>query len=285
MKRFLTLVYFLFFALSNLVTAQQQADTSALQLIDTMSVKPLDYSRLGGAQSILVKPGKTIIQDIEQSHLSEKNAGVFILLMFMLASLTYLKTAFSNDLEGLIQSVTNANLAQQIFRTQRDEFSFSSVLLNANFVIAISLYTQFILSRYFHVSSAQSSSSILFIIFLFTFFYVAKISALKLIGVMFELTNVCDEYIFNFTIICKMLGLALLPALFIFYTAPEKFFSFIFVTTLFICALLAAIFIWRGLSTGYKILYRSVYHFFIYVCVVEISPIFLLFKLLTKTII
>ena len=33
------------------------------------------------------------------------------------------------------------------------------------------------------------------------------------------------KYIFNFTAVCKTLGLALLPALFIFYTAQEKFFN------------------------------------------------------------
>jgi hypothetical protein len=58
----------------------------------------------------------------------------------------------------------------------------------------------------------------------------------------------------------------------------------IFISTIFIAATFAIIFVWRGLSTGIKLMYKSVYHFFIYVCVVEISPIFLLFKLLTKTI-
>jgi hypothetical protein len=39
----------------------------------------------------------------------------------------------------------------------------------------------------------------------------------------------------------------------------------------------------RGLSTTYKLMYSSLYHFLIYICVGEILPIFLFFKLLTKT--
>ena len=152
------------------------------------------------------------------------------------------------------------------------------------FIVVMSLYVRFILVRYFHVSTLESFSSILFINFLFTFFYLGKIAVIKVIGVLFEVSDACEEYIFNFTTVCKTLGLALLPALFIFYTAPQKFFNFVFVITVFVFASLLAVFIWRGLSTAYKLLYRSLYHFFIYVCVVEISTIFLLFKLLTKTI-
>jgi hypothetical protein len=275
----------LVFAFNFVAFAQPAADSVRAASITNDSVRPTDYSALNNSQSILLLSQKQITQDVEQYHASNKSAGVFILLMLMLASLTYLKMAFGNDMEGLLQSVTNASLAQQIFRTQQAEFSFSSIILNLNFVVAISLFVQFILSVYFHVSSALNISSILSIIFLFTFFYVAKIVALKLIGIMFEIRSECDEYIFNFTVICKTLGLALLPALFVFYTAPGKFFTFTFAITALLCSVFVAIFVWRGLSTGYKILYRSVYHFFIYVCVVEISPIFLLFKLLTKTII
>ena len=184
-----------------------------------------------------------------------------------------------------MQSVINQNLSQQIFRTQSGEISFADILLNTNFVVVLSLYVRFFSMKYFHVLSLDSFSSVLFLIFLFTFFYVGKIITVKFIGKIFELQQVCDEYIFNFTTLCKTLGLALLPALFIFYVAPVRFFNFIFIITILFCVAFTLIFVWRALSTAYKLLYRSVYHFFIYVCVVEISLMFLFIKLLTKTII
>jgi hypothetical protein len=236
-------------------------------------------------QSFLMSHNKTVVNDIEQPNSSEKNAYVFMLLVAMLAALTYLKTSFGKDLEDLVQSVINQNLAQQIFRTQSKEISFSTVVLNLNFIVVVSLYARFVLVKYFHVSTLENFSSILFMNFLFTFFYLMKIGVIKVIGVLFEVSDACDEYIFNFTTACKTLGLTLLPALFIFYTAPQKFFNFVFVLTILIFAFMVLMFVWRGLSTAYKLMYRSVYHFFIYVCVVEISTIFLLFKLLTKTII
>jgi len=258
------------------------ADSTAIAGIDTNAMKA--YAGMADSESVLLSNHKAVVNDIEQLHTSEKNTWVFVLLITMLSALTYLKTAFGKDVDELVQSVTNQNLAQQIYRTQSKELSFSTIVLNLNFIVVMSLYVRFILVRYFHVSTLESFSSILFMNFLFTFFYVGKIAVVKLIGALFEATDACEEYIFNFTLVCKTIGLTLLPALFIFYTAPQKFFNFVFVITVFVFASLLAVFIWRGLSTAYKLLYRSVYHFFIYVCVVEISTIFLLFKLLTKTI-
>ena len=258
------------------------SDTLNAELLDS---NPLNkHAGIDSVQSLLVTGNKAIVNDIEQSNSSGRSAFVFLILVALLGALTYLKTAFGKDLDDLIQSVSNQNLAQQIFRTQSKEISFSTVVLNLNFIVVMSLYVRFILVKYFHVSTSESFSSILFMNFLFTFFYFGKIAALKVIGALFEVSDACDEYIFSFTTVCKTLGLALLPALFIFYTAPQKFFNFVFIISILVFVFMVLIFVWRGLSTGYKLLYRSVYHFFIYVCVVEISTIFLLFKLLTKTI-
>lgn len=288
MKTILTaLLVFVFAAIVN-----AQADTLQSSSVDTAqmlaaldSANTAKLNMLNAQQSFLNTNDKPVIQDVQQHLPAKRSLMVFTLLILMLGALTYIKSAFNKDLEELIQSMVNQNISQQIFRTGSGEITFSSVLLNLNFVVGISLYVRFIFINYFHVSSLEGFSATLFIIFLFTFFYLLKILVVKLVGAMFELNDVCDEYIFNFTSVCKTLGLTLLPALFIFYTAQEKFFNFIFIITILICVALVLLLVWRGLSTGSKLMYRSVYHFFIYVCVVEISPIFLLFKLLTKTII
>lgn len=272
----------------------QQVDTTAVAAGDTvtMSIAPADfgateqYLKLAAYTSpFLNTAGKPVVYDIQQYQPPRVNAIVFAVLVLMLVIIAYLRTAFSNELEDMLQSFANRNIAQQIFRTQTSELTFSSFLLHVNFILVISLYIRFALVKFFQVSSLESFTSILFLIFLFTFFYGAKTLTTNLIGVVFEMKEVTDEYLFNFFTVCKTLGLTLIPALFVFYTAPDKYFKLIFIITLILVAVFTLLFIWRGLSTGYKLLYKSVYHFFIYVCVVEISPIFLLFKLLTKTVV
>lgn len=243
-----------------------------------------DYLQLGNYKSFLLENKKPIVFDVQQFHSINSNLLILIIMMLLLAILTYVKVAFAKDLEELLQSFVNANIAQQIFRAQSKEISFSSFLLLSNFFIALSLYIQFIFANNFHVTSFKSNSSIIILLFLFTFFYALKVAVLKSIGMIFDVNEECNEYLYNFSIICKIAGLTLIPALFILETTQGKFSNLIFVTSILLFITFVVIFIWRGLSTGYKLMYKSIYHFFIYVCVVEISPIFLLFKLLTKTI-
>ncbi len=266
-------------------TSGQVTSSDSLQygLLDSVAVDSI--ASTVAVFSPLLSKQNSIENNVQQFREHKRNGYVFLLLLLMLGVITYIKVGFGKDVEDLIQSIRNQNFAQQIFRTQSGEISFSSFLLHVNFVVASGLYLRFILVKYFHSTQLEKFNAILFLIFLFTFFYVLKIATMQLIGFVFEIKNECKEYIYHFTTICKIIGLTLIPALFIFYTAPEKFFDFIFFITILICTLLLLLFVWRGLSTAYKLLYRSVYHFFIYVCVVEISSIFLFLKLLTKTII
>ena len=251
-------------------------------LLDSNAVQQI--SAFANFKSFITETKGATQNDIQQFHSAKHNGFIFLLLLLLLAALTYVKTGFSKQLEEMLQSVINQNISQQIFRTQSGEISFADILLHANFIVTISLYARFFLVNYFHVSSLESFTAILFLIFLFTFFYLAKIITVVFIANIFEQQATGDEYVFNFTTLCKTLGLTLLPALFIFYTAPVKIFNFIFIITILFFVAFAFIFVWRALSTAYKLLYRGVYHFFIYVCVVEISMMFLFFKLLTKTI-
>lgn len=228
--------------------------------------------------------GKVTRSDIQQMLSNGNNSIVFIILLTLLILITYTKIFFGNEIIDLVQSIVNRSATMQSLRTQVSELSIASLILHVNFVFALSLYVRFVLVHYYSISSLENFSSILFLSFLFTLFYVAKIVTMKLLGNILELTNECNEYIFNFTTTCKTLGLVLIPALFIFYTAEKYFFDFIFIASIIICVAFVLLFIWRGLSTSTKLLYRSVYHFFIYVWVIEVLPIFLLFKLLTKTV-
>lgn len=263
-------------------TAQVAIDTIPFSL-DSSTIAV--YAQYGNHQNFITATQAPVINDVQQYNSHQRNGFVFIVLLALLGILTYVKTAFSKYFEEMLQSVFDRNASQQIFRSRSGEISFADILLNANFVVVISLYARFFLLKYMHVASLENFSAILFLIFLFTFFYLAKLITLLFIGKIFELEQACEEYIFNFTTLCKTLGLTLLPALFVFYTASEKFFNIIFLITILFFVASAIIFIWRALSTAYKLMYRSVYHFFIYVCIVEISTMFLFIKLLTKTII
>lgn len=295
MKHILLSAFFLFSLFTCLYA--QQADTLTAEELQMQalkaqrdsfmqdSVRTVRYMHLAAHSPLLVDSGKMVISNVQQMAKPKSNAAVFVLLVVLLLALTYVKVAFGNDMQEMLQAFTNRNIAMQIFRTQSNDITFSSILLHFNFIIVFSMYVRFILVWKYHVVSLERVSTILFFIFLFTFFYLGKLFTVKLLGWVFEVNEEAEEYIYHFSIVCKTLGLALIPTLFVFYAAPTVFFNFIFWLSNLFVAVFVIVFTLRGLSTGYKLMYRSAYHFFIYVCVVEISPIFLLFKLLTKTVV
>lgn len=283
-------IFLLFFVLAVSAQPDTTAFPSTSMADSTQMVNSLDTASIQFYAALINDSlwwrgsGQEYQSDVQQVMNPQKSSLIIILLLAGLAAITYLKIAYGKDLEELFQSVLNKNIAQQIFRAQSGELTLSSMVLHLNFILVFALFLQFTLVERWHPNSFQDFSVTLFLIFLFTLFYVSKLLVLKLIGVIFEVKNETDEYIFHFTTICKTLGLTMFPALFVlnftqkYLTGTGEIFSLIIFFAFFLLLL------YRGLSTARKFLYRNIYHFIIYVCVVEISMMFLFFKLLTKTI-
>ncbi len=241
--------------------------------------EPIDY------QISFLSPEKQIINDIEQYRLPYHNSSIFILLAILLGLITYVKIAFENELFEWIQSTISRKFPKQISGVKSGEMSVLSFALHVNFILGVSLYVRFILTHNVYNTSNVADPSLLSFFFLFTLFYLIKLVAIEFVGIIFELKELCSEYAYHLTTMSKTLGLALIPVLFILYTSPKNINGFIFISSIAIILFLLTLFLWRGLSTGTKLLYSSAYHFFIYVCSMEISMMFLFFKLFTKTII
>ncbi|MBK7147631.1 MAG: DUF4271 domain-containing protein [Bacteroidetes bacterium] len=213
-----------------LCSGQVEDSLNRVKEIDSMieasrindSVEFIKYRTLIDYQAPLnTIEGKVTRSDIQQMLSNGNNSIVFIILLTLLILITYTKIFFGNEIIDLVQSIVNRSAAMQSLRTQVSELSIASLILHVNFVFALSLYVRFVLVHYYSISSLENFSSILFLSFLFTLFYVAKIVTMKLLGNILELTNECNEYIFYFTTTCKTLGLVLIPALFIF-SAKKK---------------------------------------------------------------
>ncbi len=258
-----------------------QDSTAEVIVIDTAAVRHADS--VAGYTSSIVTGTRPTWYDIEQERRTPDNTFMFLLLVTLLVVLTTLKLAFSNDFTDLFRSVGSSNIASQIVRSSREDLSLSSFLMNGIFVVAISIYTRFVLLHFFPYSALSDNFSIVRLIILFTFFFVAKFAFLRYIGNLFEIKASVDEYMFNLSAIVRTIGIAMIPILFMLYASSEKYFLFIFIASLVILSAGIVMIIVRGLSTSYKVMYSSVYHFLIYICVGEILPVFLFIKLLTKT--
>jgi len=286
----------LFFFLPLLLSAQDGATNiiytdSASLFSDSADKAVIDTAAIGRSarsafyNSAITSGGKPTWYDIEQQRKGKNDAWIFFVLLQLLVILTILKLAFHNDFENLYRVFTNGNIASQIGRTAKDDITLSSVLMSTIFITTMSVFTRFVLLHFYPYSVLQNNFSIVILIILFTFFSIAKYVMLKYIGNIFDIVPIVDEYIFNLSAITRTIGISMIPILFMMYASSEKYFNLIFILSLIILCAGAVMIVIRGLSTSYKLMYSSMYHFLIYICVGEILPVFLFIKLLTKTVI
>ena len=221
--------------------------------------------------------------DIEQSKEHEINVEVFVLILFLLLLLTYVKLSHSNDFSNLFRAFSNGNIASQIFRTQKQDFSSISIFLYIIFLLGLSVFSRQAWLHYHTSSFLQSKISILVFIFLFTFFFVAKYISMKVIGKLFDVSEFMSEYIFQVGIMLKTIGIIIIPALLVEFVGNEEICFCVEVFVAITSIVLLSMAFMRGLSTAYKLMYRSLYHFLLYICIQEVLTVFLFLKLLTKT--
>jgi hypothetical protein len=264
-------------------SAMTASDTTAPVIIDTAAVYAAAHSTF--YNSAITTGEKPKWYDIEQQRKGKEDAWIFFILLQLLIVLTILKLAFHNDFDNLFKIFASSNIASQIGRANKDDLSLSSVLMSTIFITTMSVYTRFVLLHFYPHSVLQNNYSVVALIFLFTFFSVAKYVSLKYTGNIFEIAPAVDEYLFNLSAITRTIGISMIPLLFMMYASSEKYFNFILIISLIILCIGVVMVVIRGLSTSYKLMYSSMYHFLIYICVGEILPIFLFIKLLTKTVI
>ena len=264
-------------------TSSAFSDSAQSIVIDTAAIYRSVRSEF--YNSPITSADKPKWYDIEQQRNHKSDTWVFFILLLLLIILTALKLAFHNDFENLFKVFANSNATSQIGRTTKDDITLSSVFMSAIFIISISMLTRFILLHFYAHSVLQNNFSIVILIILFTFFSIIKYALLKYIGNIFEIMPVVDEYLLNLSAITRTIGISMIPILFMLYASSEKYFNPILIISLMIFSVGIVMIVIRGLSTSYKLMYSSMYHFLIYICVGEILPVFLFIKLLTKTVI
>jgi hypothetical protein len=108
--------------------------------------------------------------------------------------------------------------------------------------------------------------------------YFIKFIGLKVTGWLFSLTEAADSYIFIVFIVNKMMGILLLPFLFLLAFSVGKVYTI--GLTLSWC-LLGGLIAYRFFLT-YAAIHNQVkvnpFHFFLYLCAFEIAPLLLIYK-------
>jgi hypothetical protein len=156
-----------------------------------------------------------------------------------------------------------------------------SLLLNILFIISTGLFCSFLVNYYYAAKQIQFPFLFAFCCISILVLYLLKFSLLKLCGWIFSITKATETYIFIVFLVNKMTGILLLPFLIIMAFSSNENINEFAVTLSLIT--IGALFIYR-FSAAYKQIRNqiklSLFHFFIYLCAFEITPVVLIYKVL-----
>lgn len=255
-------------ATSTAVVAREQKHP-----IDSFYLKLLDNPFLRST----AKPLMLVINERERDEKDE----LFYLAAGLLFFLAFIKLVFENYFDSMFRLFFQPSFRQKQTREQLQQNNLPSLLLNLFFVFSAGAYVAFLLQR------NHNSGAGFFWIFLYSsvslaLVYLCKYIFVSFSGWIFNSREAADTYIFVVYLINKIIGVALVPFIFIIaFSQPEILRIFIPVSA----ALLAILFIYRyivsyaPISKEVKV---SAGHFILYVSAFEIIPLLLIYKTLNN---
>ncbi len=203
---------------------------------------------------------------------------IFYVLVFLLLVFGILRQLFPKYFKDLFSVFFNTTLKQSQIREQLMQTPLPSLMLNGFFVASAGLYITFLLEYY--ESNPVDHFWLLFFYCCIglSIIYMVKFIGLKIVGWVFDIKEAADANIFIVFITNKMIGILLLPFLILLAFSKGGIYS---ISITISWCLIAALFLYRLMLT-YSVIRNQIkvnpFHFFLYFCAFEITPLLLVYK-------
>ena len=205
-------------------------------------------------------------------------------LLLLLSFYTYVIVAYRKEVFKTLQAFKNISWVIQPFREQKNIFTPFSLLSTSLYILSIGHFSFIALNLWLSRSEQEqewSFSMLIFCILLGLALFIVKLGQVRFFGMVYPVSQQMDYYNFVISNNSRVCGLFLSPILFLMVYPPDVIKYFTLYAVLMI---LAASYLFRYIKSGIaasKIITANKLHFFIYLCSVEIAPVFIILKFLT----
>ena len=211
-------------------------------------------------------------------HIANGKEILFYGMVFLVMLFALVRLSFSKYFTDLFRLFFRTTLKQRQLSEQLVQAPLPSVFLNLFFLINVGLYLSFWLDHNKANPFVSFWWLLLYVTLGLTFSYLIKFASLKISGWLFNVPNAVESYIFLVFLINKMLGILLMPILFVLAFSGEQLFP---VALTISWCLIGALLGYR-IFLSYQLIRRQIkvsgLHFLLYVLGFEISPLLVLYK-------
>lgn len=200
-----------------------------------------------------------------------------IVTIILLIALALISTLLRHVIIKVFEGFKSDNLLRTYFRMSGRRLSPPNMILELFFIVNAS-FAIFLLLEYYNYLGNRPFFEFLMIFSLIAVVVYGKHLILFIIKEVFPIKKEAAEYNFTINVFLSILGLILMPCNLILAYASDSMATitlfFMGITTALVLGFLA----FRSLLIGSKFLGSNRFHFFMYLCAVEIAPLFILFK-------
>ena len=206
---------------------------------------------------------------------------LFYILTGLVALLAGIRLIFPKYFKNLFLLFMQTSMRQKQTRENLLQNNLASIFLNILFMISAGIYLT-LLILYKHWVDLSFNQLLLYgVLFLFVVYFV-KYIFLAFSGWVFNVPEATSAYSFVVFLVNKVLGIILIPFVWIISFSPLPIKQIAITIS---AGLILVLFLYRYLisfgviRTNLKV---SALHFFLYLCAVELLPLFLIYKLLVN---
>ena len=208
------------------------------------------------------------------------NEWITILLVLCLFLLATAKLLFPSRFTDFL--ITPGSFKYlTIYSREQKFFDLFDGLLYTNFAISVSLFG-FLLYKY-QIDPIDFELFLFFkIVFGVATIVLIKILLERLIGSVFDIDELVDNYLFQKTSYKNYIGIILLPinALLVYSLIPTKLIFTIIIAALALVNIIGFV---TSFKTHQKLIISNLFYFILYLCAFEIAPYIILYKVFTKS--
>lgn len=257
--------------------AMQNEDSTTGNLSNPFDM--VSANRVGGSPKARKSQKKKTSEHPLVLYQNEQPVSAFWMMSLLLVMLTLLVSLFRMSLFRAYRAFTNDNYLKLLHRQQRGLLSVPYLLFYLFFLMNSGLF--FFLGLQYFWSGVPATYGLLGSLVLgIGLVFLVKHLLLLLVKVIFGIQKVLGYYSFAIAIFNVLLGIALFPVnVLLIFGPPELHLPMIYCGGI----LMGAVYLYRyirGLFLAREYLLFHKFHFFMYLCTVEIAPVMILVKIL-----
>lgn len=272
----------LFLADTTLIPADSTLRDSIIPALSVVTKKSLTWQEDTAFMNLLKIP--YIKKDI-QPLLQEGNLRVpankdylFYTLVAIVLLLAFIKQAFPKYFSNLFRLLIDASFRQKQRREQLMQETLASLMMNILFIITGGMFIA-LLAVYYHWLHITFWLLALYCITVLFIIYIVKYLVILFTGWVFNVREPASTYSFIVFLINKIVGVVLLPLLLLLAFSNGQVWD---ITVTIATAVVTLLLVFRyiiSLSLLRGALNIHPFHFFLYLCAVELMPMLVIYKL------